>query len=101
MDVDAFGAVVIVVSVTCAVVSVVLFARASRLHTRMAREGRWWLEHGDAEGQHEAIREGTRQAVEDRGESIREGTRQAVEDRGASAERPPVSERSSGSGNAW
>jgi hypothetical protein len=74
MDVDAFGTVVIVVSVTCAVISAVLFMRASRLYSLIGREGGLWLEHGSDDARRDAIREEVRQALDDRGVESRQST---------------------------
>jgi hypothetical protein len=65
MDVDVFGTVVIVVSVTCAIISAVLFMRASRLYSLIGRQGALWVEEGDDDARREAIREEVRQALDD------------------------------------
>jgi hypothetical protein len=56
---DAFGTVVIVVSVVAAVVSVAMFVRAGRLYQQIGRLGQYSLADGDDVGDpaREAIRD--------------------------------------------
>jgi hypothetical protein len=48
---DAFGAVVIVVSVAAAVVSVAMFVRVGRLYQQIGRLGQFSLANGDEVGE--------------------------------------------------
>jgi hypothetical protein len=59
---DAFGSVVIVVSVACAVVSVGMFVRAGRLYQQIGRLGRFSLADADDVG--DPAREAIRAEVE-------------------------------------
>jgi hypothetical protein len=62
---DAFGIVVIVVSVASAVVAVVLFMRASRIYEQIGRGGTMGLDLSDEEWRRSVIQEEVRQALAD------------------------------------
>jgi hypothetical protein len=63
---EAFGVVVIVVSVTAAVIALVAYMRANRLYEQIGRTGQMWLDARDraTTEEWEAIEEEVRQALD-------------------------------------